>query len=223
MLARRASRFNYIRESSMAWKTFRRLFRGSVLGLSAGLAWQTPRAEEPLVDVLSLLPGVLLDIRYAGTDNFTGRKLYSSARCLLRRPVAERLAEVQQELAGMGLALKIFDGYRPWSVQKVLWEILPDPRYVADPAQGSRHNRGAAVDLTLVDAEGRELPMPSAFDEFSEKAHRDYMGLPEAALRNRALLEQVMARHGFTGLPTEWWHFDYAGWERFPISDIPLD
>lgn len=207
----------------MAWKTFRRLCRNSLLGLSAGLAWQTPRAEEPLVDVRALAPGILLDIRYAGTDNFTGRKLYSAARCLLRRPVAERLAEVQRELAGMGLALKIFDGYRPWSVQKVLWEILPDPRYVADPAQGSRHNRGAAVDLTLVDAEGRELPMPSAFDEFSEKAHRDYMDLPEAALRNRALLEQVMARHGFTGPPTEWWHFDYDGWERFPISDLPLD
>lgn len=207
----------------MAWKTLRRICWRGLLGLSAGLVWQTPHAEEPLVDVQSLIPDVRLDIRYAGSDNFAGRRLYPVARCLLRRSVAERLAEVQKELAGMGLALKLFDGYRPWSVQKLLWEVLPDERYVADPAKGSRHNRGAAVDLTLVDAEGRELPMPSAFDEFSEKAHRDFMDLPEEALRNRTLLEQVMARHGFVGLPTEWWHFDYEGWERFPISDVPLD
>lgn len=207
----------------MAWKTLRRICGRGLLGLSAGLAWQTPHAEEPLVDLQSVIPDVRLDIRYASSDNFAGRQLYPVARCLLRRPVAERLAEVQKELAGMGLALKVFDGYRPWSVQKLLWEVLPDERYVADPAKGSRHNRGAAVDLTLVDAEGRELAMPSAFDEFSEKAHRDFMDLPEEALRNRMVLEQVMARHGFAGLPTEWWHFDYEGWERFPISDVPLD
>lgn len=175
------------------------------------------------MDVQLVIPNIRLDIRYATPDNFTGKRLYPVARCLLRQSVAERLAEVQNELLGMGLALKLFDGYRPWSVQKMLWEVLPDERYVADPAKGSRHNRGAAVDLTLVDAEGRELLMPSAFDEFSEKAHRDFMGLPEEALRNRTLLEQVMMRHGFIGLPTEWWHFDYIGWERFPISDIPLD
>lgn len=185
--------------------------------------WQPPHAEQPLVDVLAVIPGLRLDIRYATSNNFTGRALYPVARCLLRRPVALRLAEVQKELTQMGLALKVFDGYRPWSVQKTLWEILPDDRYIADPAKGSRHNRGAAVDLTLVDAQGAELIMPTEFDEFSLKAHRNCLDLPEEAIKNRRFLEQLMARHGFTGLPTEWWHFDYQGWENFPISDIPLD
>ena len=199
--------------------------RRLLLGLMAAAGWPASgtEPEEPLIDVAKAIPGIQLDLRYATANNFTGRVLYPCTRCLLRHSVAQRLAAVQQDLAVQGLQLKLFDCYRPLSVQRILWQILPDERYVADPAKGSRHNRGAAVDLTLLDWQGRELIMPSEFDDFSERAHRDYQNLPEAAIYNRGRLEQAMARHGFTGLPTEWWHFDAEGWERYPVSDMPLE
>lgn len=175
-----------------------------------------------LVDAVAVVPRLRLDIRYATTDNFTHHKLYAQARCRLQTEVAARLAEVQRELARRRLGLLAYDCYRPLSVQKQMWALVPDERYVSDPAKGSRHNRGAAVDVTLVDERGRPLPMPSAYDEFSERAHRDFAGASDEQRRNRALLEEVMARHGFVGLPTEWWHFDAAGWQSYPISDEPL-
>ena len=183
------------------------------------------RAEmdgERLVNIETLIPGIRLDIQYATVNNFTQRKLYPIARCYLRKRVAERLAEVQQELRAQGLGLKVFDCYRPLSIQKQLWALLPDERYVIDPRKGSRHNRGAAVDVTLIDVKGNELEMPTPYDEFSERAHRDYLLLPANAIRNRDLLERVMTRHDFQGLPTEWWHFDAQGWEQYPILDQPL-
>ncbi|MGH8531720.1 MAG: D-alanyl-D-alanine dipeptidase [Gammaproteobacteria bacterium] len=179
--------------------------------------------ELALVNVAALIPGVLLDIRYATDNNFTKHVLYSHARCYLRAPVARKLAEAQAALGKQGLRLKIFDCYRPLSVQKKLWRLVPDERYVADPKKSSRHNRGAAVDVSLVDASGREVPMPTGYDDFTERAHRDYMRLPVAAIKNRALLETIMQQHGFEGLPTEWWHFDFRGWQRFPISDRSID
>ena len=185
----------------------------------AGLALAT------LVDVTTLVPRLHLDIRYATPNNFTHKTLYAHARCLLQDAVARRLADVERELAARGLALVVYDCYRPLSVQKRMWALVPDERYVSDPAKGSRHNRGAAVDVALVDKHGRALPMPSAYDEFSERAHRDYGGAtPEAATAraNRALLENVMTRHGFVGLPTEWWHFDASDWQSYPIGDEPL-
>ncbi len=178
--------------------------------------------DERLVNVEALIPGIRLDIRYATVNNFTKRPLYPVARCYLRKRVVERLAEVQQELQAQGLGLKIFDCYRPLSIQKQLWALLPDERYVTDPRKGSRHNRGAAVDVTLVDLKGNELEMPTPYDEFSERAHRDYLLLPANAIRNRDLLERVMVGHGFQGLPTEWWHFDAQGWEQYSILDQPL-
>lgn len=187
---------------------------------SAGMA--SANDDLAWVDVATAIPGIQIDLRYATANNFTGQPLYAVARCWLRRSVADQLRGAQAELAGEGLGLKVFDAYRPWSVQKVLWSILPDPRYVADPAQGSRHNRGAAVDVTLVDRDGYELAMPSDYDEFSERAHRDYAGASADAQHNREHLAAVMSRHGFSGLPTEWWHFDADGWERYPISDEPL-
>lgn len=182
-----------------------------------------PAAEEPLVDLASVAPQVVIDVRYATENNFMRKRLYPAARVLLRESVARRLARVQEELAGMGLGLKVFDGYRPLSVQRQMWAMLPDPNYVADPAKGSRHNRGAAVDVTLVDAEGRELEMPSAYDEFSASAHVDYAGGSEAARKNRDLLVRIMHKHGFTVLKTEWWHFDAPGWRNYSVLDIPLD
>lgn len=177
--------------------------------------------RDELVELDKFIPGIVLDIRYATTNNFTGQILYPSARCFLRKPVAENLRAVQMELATKGLGLKVFDGFRPLSVQKKMWEVFPHPGYVADPKKGSRHNRGAAVDLTLIRLpDSTELPMPTAFDDFTTKAHRDFNDLPEETIRNRALLETLMTKHGFIGLPTEWWHFDDENWKRYPIMDV---
>lgn len=181
-----------------------------------------PAGEEPLVDVKNLDPRILVDIRYATADNFMKRVLYPANRAMLRESVARRLSRVQDELAGMGLGLKVYDGYRPLSVQKMMWKVMPNPEFVANPAKGSRHNRGAAVDVTLIDADGRELEMPSAYDEFNERARTDYAGGSETARRNRDLLIATMRKHGFRVLKSEWWHFDAPGWERYSVLDVPL-
>ena len=176
--------------------------------------------ENPLVDIQKINPKIRIDIRYATPANFTHETLYLEARCLLLRQVADKLSIVQQTLEKKGLGLKIFDGYRPLAAQKKLWAKFPVEGYVANPAKGSNHNRGAAVDLTLVDANGRELPMPSAYDEFSERAHRDYMGGTAAELENRRILQGEMEKEGFHGLSTEWWHFDYKDAKKYPVLDL---
>ena len=178
--------------------------------------------DEPLVDVSDVDPRIVLDLRYATANNFIGRPLYPTARCLLRKSVARRLRRVQDRLVRLGLGLKVYDGYRPLSVQRKMWRVLPDPAYVANPAKGSRHNRGAAVDVTLVDTEGRELEMPTEFDDFTPAAHRSCAGGTVAARRNRDLLTRAMEAEGFQGLETEWWHFDAPGWEQYGVLDVPL-
>lgn len=175
---------------------------------------------QDLVDVECAVPGVVLDIRYATTNNFTGQVLYPSSKCYLRRSTAEKLANVQSQLRPMGLGLKVYDGYRPLSVQRKMWKVYPVPGYVADPKRGSRHNRGAAVDLTLIHTNGAEVPMPSPYDSFTETAHRDSTNAAPEALANRDLLERVMVKNGFEGLPTEWWHFDDLDWRKYPLMDI---
>ena len=176
--------------------------------------------ESKLVDIESLIPGVILELRYSTEDNFTGQVVYDFNKCLMLQDAALRLREVQEELKAIGLGIKIWDGYRPMAAQWRFWELIRDERYVSDPRMGGRHTRGTAVDLTLVTAEGRELRMPSEFDDFSEKAHRDYMEASLEEIENRDLLQNVMERHGFIGLPTEWWHFDLIGWEDYPPLDI---
>lgn len=177
-------------------------------------------ADQPdLVDLRRFVPSLRFEIRYATTNNFTGRQLYPDARCFLRRAVAEQLEDAQRELQAQGLGLKVFDAFRPRAVQQTMWSMVPDPRYVADPAKGSRHNRGAAVDVTLVTAAGDRVPMPTEFDDFTERAHRDFADLPDEVIRNRDLLDAVMSRHGFVGLPSEWWHFDATNWAAFPILE----
>ncbi len=176
-----------------------------------------------MVEVTSVDPRIVIDLRYATPNNFSGEQLYPVARCLLRRSVAERLKRVQDRLEPQGLRIKIYDAYRPLSVQKKMWAIVPDEGYVANPAKGSRHNRGCAVDVTLVDAAGRELEMPTEYDNFTERAHRNYAGGSEASRRNRQLLEDAMHAEGFVGLKTEWWHFDAPDWKDYPILDVPLD
>ncbi|MGA7616030.1 MAG: M15 family metallopeptidase [Thermoanaerobaculia bacterium] len=180
--------------------------------------------DRRLVNLETAIPGIKLDVRYATPHNFMKHVLYPVAQVWLRRPAAAALADVERELAQKGLGLKVFDGYRPYRITVRMWDEIHDSRYVADPKEGSRHNRGAAVDVSLIDlATGNELVMPSPYDDFTERAHSDYQNLPEDALRNRALLEDVMKRHGFTQLPTEWWHFDFRGWPQFDILDLPIE
>lgn len=180
-------------------------------------------AHPSLVNLEEEIPSAHFEIRYATTDNFTGKVVYESPTCLLHKEAATALKNVQLELETMGLSIKVWDGYRPFSAQEKFWELVPDPRYVSDPKKGGRHTRGTAIDLTLVTKEGKELPMPSLFDDFSEKAYRNYMGASREAIINRELLRLVMEKHGFEGLPTEWWHFDYKGWKEYPpIKDATL-
>ena len=175
-----------------------------------------------LVDIRTVNRNIRLDIRYATANNFLKRKLYTVAKCALRSSVAQKLALVQTDLEKIGLGLKVYDCYRPLSVTKQMWEFLPDPNYVANPARGSRHNRGAAVDLTLVDRTGKELEMPTPFDDFTTKAHRDYAGGSAESRKNRQLLEDAMKKQGFIGITTEWWHFDSEDWQKFAILDVSL-
>lgn len=176
-----------------------------------------------LVDVRSLDPSIQVDLAYAGADNFFGRVFYGRNVCYLLRPAAEALIRAQAALRGMGLGIKCLDGYRPHGVQQEMWRVHPDPKYVARPERGSNHNRGVAVDATLVDAAGRELPMPTAFDDFSPRAASGYMDLPEEVLRNRELLHTVMRDAGFAPYAGEWWHFDYVAGRGAPLLSIPLE
>ncbi len=182
-----------------------------------------------LVEPVRLAPSMLLDIRYATANNFTGQPVYPSARCFLRADIARRLSAVQARLQSQGLGLKVFDCYRPFSVQEIFWKIMPDERYVLEPVRkdgkmvkSSRHNRGAAVDVTLVDSSGAEMPMPTEYDDFSDRAHRGSPNASPEAARNSTLLEQAMKAQGFIPLSTEWWHFDGPGWEAFEPLDLPL-
>ena len=187
-----------------------------------GIAVQAVTPEElglNLVDVGAVEPSIVYDIKYATTDNFTGRILYSSSRCLLREDVAERLSQAQRKLKAQGLGLKVFDCYRPVTVQKKMWAVYPDENYVANPASGSRHNRGASVDVGLVDSAGRELPMPSAFDEFSERSHLDFASSSPDKLVNRQVLQNTMRQAGFLPVTTEWWHFDAPNWREYGMAD----
>ncbi len=188
-------------------------------------------APDDLVNVAQAIPSIILDIKYATNNNFTGKVVYTQSVCYLRRRVVEALEQVQQELGKEGLGLKIWDGYRPYTVQQKFWNLVPDPRYVGDPAKGSKHNRGAAVDLTIISLKtAKELAMPSAFDDFSEKAHRNYTIMTPEAAKNCRRLEDAMTKYGFVGLPTEWWHFDYIGeqaasprWQQFALLNVSFE
>jgi zinc D-Ala-D-Ala dipeptidase len=200
--------------------------RGGLLGSVLGLIgfWTGPaQAQTQWVDVAKLDPTIVLDLRYATANNFLKQKVYPSATCLLRRPVATQLLQVQKSLLEKGYSLKLWDCYRPLSVQKKMWEIVHDSRYVADPKTGSRHNRGAAVDTTLVKKTGEAVEMPTEFDDFSEKADPDSEATwTPAAKANYQILLQAMQSSGFTVLDSEWWHYDSNGWQQYPISNQPV-
>jgi len=176
-----------------------------------------------LVNVIDYINGVKLDIRYATTNNFTNQQIYTSPDAYLRKPVALALAQVQDSLRKLNLGLIIFDAYRPYSATVKFYEIIKDTRYVADPKVGSKHNRGCAVDVSLFDLKtGKPLPMPTEFDDFSEKAAANYKKIPKEISFNRELLANVMKAYGFSIYPDEWWHFDFIGWEKYPLMNIPF-
>ena len=179
--------------------------------------------EKPtdLVDVTEVVPDAVLDIRYATDDNFTGKAVYPVARCKLRRSVAARLAKAAALLRKQDRRLLLWDCYRPKSIQDVFWKLVPDERYVANPKKGSRHGRGAAVDVGLVDNDGKPVTLPTKFDDFSEAAHRDHALKGDAGAEARTL-EAAMKKAGFVGMPTEWWHFDAPDASKFALSDEPL-
>lgn len=193
---------------------------------------QGPPVEEgdfrapDLVELSRLDPGFRLDIRYATSNNFLGRPVYAQARAFLQRPAAEALQRVLRAVEREGFTLVIFDGYRPWRVTRAFWDSTrpEDRKFVADPAKGSKHNRGCAVDLSLADQKsGKLVPMPSEYDEFSERAHPSYGGGTEEERHNRDLLRHAMEAEGFSVYEHEWWHFDFRDWQRYRVLDIPFE
>jgi zinc D-Ala-D-Ala dipeptidase len=184
------------------------------------------KREADLVELTKLDKTVKLDIHYARSDNFVGRPVYTEARAFMQRPAAEAIVRVHKLLKKQGLGLVIFDGYRPWSVTKIFWEVTPEDKrkFVADPVKGSRHNRGCAVDLSMFDLKTKKLvEMPSDFDDFTEKASPDYKGGTQLQTKNRELLRKLMEAEGFTVNANEWWHFDYKDWKDYAIYDLSFD
>ena len=204
----------------------------SALLIAALPSWAEGPPHEPgpfrdadLVELVRLDPGLRLDVRYATSNNFVGRPVYAEGRAFLQRPAAEALLRAQLALRPKGYGLLIFDGYRPWAVTKLFWDtVAPEERaFVADPAKGSKHNRGCAVDLSLYAlATGREVEMPSAYDEMSERAHPDYAGGAPVSRQARDLLRAAMQAEGFIVESNEWWHFNYKDWQLYPILDMPF-
>jgi D-alanyl-D-alanine dipeptidase len=179
-----------------------------------------------LVDLTTLDPTIRLDIRYATARNFLGTPLYSEARAFLQRPAAEALVRVQHTLARDGFGLLVHDAYRPWYVTKIFWDATPADKhdFVADPAQGSRHNRGCAVDLTLYTLrDGRAAEMPSLYDEMSERAYPNYAGGAPEQRRLRDYLRAHMEAEGFSVYAFEWWHFDYKDWKSYAIQNVRFE
>ena len=179
-----------------------------------------------LVELVKLDPTIKLDVRYATTNNFLGTPLYTQARAFLQRPAAEALVRAHQELKAQGYGLIIHDGYRPWYVTEIFWEATPDDKkiFVANPASGSKHNRGCAVDLSLYDLKtGKEVKMPSGYDEMTKRAYADYPGGTPDERARRALLRHAMEKQGFVVNPEEWWHFDYKDWQQYSIQNVKFE
>ena len=183
-----------------------------------------PTTPQDMVALEEFIPDIKIDLKYATTDNFTGEVIYDDHTAYLRRGTAEKLKAAQAEFKAKGYSLKIWDAYRPPSAQFKLWEKFPDARFVINPHQGfSYHSRGVAVDVTLVDNKGKQLLMPTGFDDFTEKANRDFNDVSEEAAKNALFLEQIMKKHGFDSIFYEWWHFVDNDREKYPVYDIESD
>src|SRR6185312_1953480 len=195
------------------------------------LAAQPPREtghfrKPDLVELVKLDPTIKLDIRYATTNNFLSTPMYSQTRAFMQGPAAEALVRANHELKKQGYGLLIHDAYRPWYVTKMFWEATPDDKkiFVADPKEGSKHNRGCAVDLTLYDLKtGKAVEMPSGYDEMSERAYADYKGGTAEQRERRAILRRAMEKEDFTVYPQEWWHFDYKDWKEYPVMNVRFE
>ena len=182
-------------------------------------------SSKEMIELKQLIPNLTYDLRYASTNNFMARRMYpkKTRNTFLRLPAATALRAVQNELNTKGLGLKIWDAYRPYSVTESFWELIKDERYVADPKKGSGHNRGIAVDLTVISlATGKELEMGTGFDNFSDTAHHDFQNLSSVVLQNRQLLKSTMERYGFVAFATEWWHYSLPNATYFEVLDIPF-
>ncbi len=194
-----------------------------VMGLQKYEAQIKAQPDTRLVEIKKYIPDVVLDIRYATTNNFMHRRMYPQAQAFARLPVVMALKDVQADLKTKGLGIKIYDAYRPYTITVKFYEQTPDTDFVASPRLGSKHNRGCAIDMSLIDLKtGKELDMPTGFDSFSKKAAANYTELPPQEIANRELLKSVMAAHGFRVIATEWWHYDFNGWAQFPLLDIPF-
>jgi zinc D-Ala-D-Ala dipeptidase len=181
--------------------------------------------EPELRELVKLDPTINLDIRYATRNNFLGRPVYKEARAFLQKPAAEALVRAHQKLKEKGYGIVVFDGYRPWSVTKIFWDVTPQDKkiFVADPSQGSRHNRGCAVDLSMYElATGKIVQMPSEYDEMTERAHINYSCATPEAKHLREMLRSAMEGEGFAVYEPEWWHYDYKDWRQYPIQNIPF-
>jgi zinc D-Ala-D-Ala dipeptidase len=179
-------------------------------------------SNQRMTEIKRLAPTVVYDLRYATINNFTGKKLYHQSKLtFLRLPVAKSMASVQAELNKSGYGVKIFDAYRPYSATKKMWELVHDERYVANPSKGSGHNRGLAVDLTVIDfSTGKEIDMGTGFDNFTDSAHHDFKDLPAAVLKNRMMLKTLMEKNGFKALDTEWWHYSWPNDRNYEVLDL---
>jgi D-alanyl-D-alanine dipeptidase len=242
----------FTRDSSGRGRTLRiaeRMFARRALGTDEGVTFRvtprrpveelrrealaaTPPREQPgarapeLAELVTLDATIRLDIRYASTNNFLGAPMYPAARAFLQRPAAEALVRAHRALAAYGYGLLIHDAYRPWYVTKMFWDATAgaDHEFVADPSQGSKHNRGAAVDLSLCDRiTGKPIRMTGGYDEFSRRSHAAYPGGTALERWHRDLLRHVMETQGFTVNPSEWWHFDYHTWREYPILNLSFD
>lgn len=181
-------------------------------------------SDNKLLELKKYIPGLVLDIKYATTDNFMKRVMYKQARAFARRPVVMQLRKIQAALKKKGYGLKVFDAYRPYQVTLAFYAEASDKNFVADPKKGSKHNRGCAVDLTLIDLKtGAELPMPTPYDSFAPQSSSTYADLPAEILKNREELISIMRVHGFRVIPNEWWHFDFIGWQNYDLMDIPFE
>lgn len=179
--------------------------------------------DTTIVLLKSIDSTIVCDVKYATKDNFTKQVLYPTGKVYIRKIVGEKLAEINKYLKkNYNLSIKVFDAYRPLSVQIIMWKIMPNTNYVANPKKGSRHNRGAAVDLTLIDANGKEVDMGTPYDDFTQKAHSSYQNLPTEIYNNRMILQKAMKKFGFVPIESEWWHFDFKGWSKFSILDEPI-
>lgn len=192
--------------------------------VNTGANYKTSVKANPnneLVEIKKAIPSIVLDIRYATKNNFMKQVMYKQPRAFARKPVVQQLKIIQAELAKKGYGLKIFDAYRPYTITIAFYEKASDKNFVANPAKGSKHNRGCAIDLTIIDLKtGKDVPMPTPYDSFEAAAAPHFTELPAVIIKNRDFLIATMQAHGFKVIYNEWWHFDFNGWQDYDLMDI---